>query len=294
MKIAAVLIAHNVAPWVDQAFASILQQTRKPQHVIVVENGSSDGTLEVLERAAGGHQASCKLSLISESALGASGARNRGAELALQSQADAIAFLDGDDWWQPTFVERLAPVLERDSESRAVFGWSIVRGEEGRFLSVRIRLRRGFTYRDLGIYKSPMLTTSALMVRSSEFERVGGFRRSIHCGEDWELLLRLVRSGGSVRCHRSFVVNYRKRAGSLASNVEASVDGLRIIQKDHPNTNRAKHWWWPLNEAYGYGQTELIRDIRRLRPPLRPADLLSPQFVKYLILRLRFFPRRNG
>lgn len=287
MKIATVLIAHNVELWVAEAVTSVLRQTRPPEHLIVVENGSSDRTIEAIKKATAGHFAG-RLTLLSEVALGAGGARNRGAEVALDNDADVIGFLDGDDWWQPRFLERLSCALQIDSSARASFGWPLIRSESGQLRGVRLRFKRTFNYDDLLWYKSPMLTGSNMMVRATAFGAIDGFDPSIKNGEDWEFLLRLVRSGGTIRCLPAFVVNYRRRFDSRSTEILAAVQGLKKIGEVHPGTRRAKHWWWPLNQAHEHGQAQLIHQIQQERPRVQPSDYLSFQFVKYA----RHFLRR--
>ena len=288
MKIAAVVIAHDVVDWVREAIESALGQSRRPDLVVIVENGSRDGTAEEIRRALRDLQPPDGLvRTLHEERLGPSGARNLGAEVAIEEGAEALGFLDGDDWWSPGFLEATERVLRADPVAPAVFAWTVVRGEAGRFRGLRARARGGYDYSDLCWFKSPMVTASALTVRADAFIRSGGFRQDISLGEDWELLLRLTREGGSVRCARRFAVNYRKRPRSLTSDASGSKVGLEAIEAAHPAARHAKHWWWPLNQALQAGDWALVDEIVERRPAIGPKDLLSPQFIVYLVHRAR-------
>ena len=287
MRIAAVLIAHDVEAWVEQALRSVLHQAETLQHVVVVENGSTDATLEVVQRTVASARLGGQVTLVSEPALGPGGARNLGARIALERGADALAFLDGDDWWEPSFVDCVAGVLRTDPLRAAAFGWSIVRHADGRFRGVRARLRRDYRYEDLCWHKSPMVTTSSLIVRASDFQRVGGFDAGLPSSEDWELLLRLARGGSRVGCARRWVVNYRKRPGQRTADLGATLEGLQKVALAHPATLRAKHWWWPMVEALNAGDVARHDEVRELRPAVSAADFASPQFFRYVLARLR-------
>ncbi|MGH9464606.1 MAG: glycosyltransferase family 2 protein [Thermoanaerobaculia bacterium] len=284
---AAVLIAHDVEPWVERALRSVFAQSRRPEPVVVVENGSSDRTLEVLQRTSRSLGTEGSVTLVSKERLGVGGARNLGAEIGAAQGATAIAFLDGDDWWRPAFVEQVADVLFASERRAAAFGWPILRDEGGRLQGLRTALHRDYDYRAFCRYKSPMRCGSCLMVRTSDWSRIGGFDADLPSSEDWEFLLRLTRDGRVVGCAHRWLVNYRRRQGSLSRDGRLNVIATRSIETRHPRARRAKHWWWLLNLALSSGDAELWQTAAEQRPPVRAPDLLSFQFVRYLLLRSR-------
>lgn len=287
MKIASILIAHNVASWVGQALDSVIRQSRPADQLIVVENGSTDGTLAVLEDAIRSNDSGAAITLASGPALGAGGARNHGAEIALGSGAEVLAFLDGDDWWDPGYLRHVSRALMSNQQRRAAFGTTVVRSESGRPRRLKVRWRRDYDYKALCRSRSPMVTGSALLVRAAEFDRVGGFDSRIRSGEDWELLLRLTREAGTVGRSLRGLVNYRKRPGAITRDAQASLAGQQFVERLHPGARRAKHWWWLLNQALVSGDAELIWEVRDRFPRIHPGDLLSPQFLKHVLVLLR-------
>lgn len=94
--VSAVIPNHNYARYIGQAIDSVLAQTYEPVETIVIDNGSTDGSLDVLRAYAG------RCRVVAQADLGQSLARNRGIR---EARGELIAFLDADDAWRPRKVE---------------------------------------------------------------------------------------------------------------------------------------------------------------------------------------------
>ncbi len=103
---------HNYAQYVGQAVESVLEQTYRPVEVIVVDNGSTDASLEVLAAYAD------RCRILPQADLGQSAGRNRGIR---EARGELIAFLDADDVWRPEKLERQMECLARDPEVALVY-----------------------------------------------------------------------------------------------------------------------------------------------------------------------------
>lgn len=119
--ISVVMPCYNAAPYVSQAANSALDQTYGNVELIVVDDGSSDGSEAILAQLETDHPG--KLQLLHTNHLGPYPARNAGLQ---RAQGDFIAFLDADDWWQPDTLEKLHSALSEHQADIAYCGWQNV------------------------------------------------------------------------------------------------------------------------------------------------------------------------
>ena len=114
MKSCAVIIpVLNGEKFIAETIDSLLEQTYLPDEIIVVDNGSTDNTLKVLEK----YRES--IIVITESKKAVSAARNTGIKY---SKSELIAFMDSDDICKPTRIETQIKLFEKDSSMAMVFG----------------------------------------------------------------------------------------------------------------------------------------------------------------------------
>ncbi len=106
-KISVIIPNYNYARYLDQAIQSVLNQTYDNFELIVVNNGSTDNSLDVLARYKD------KICLIDQPNLGQSGARNSGMSV---SSGEYIAFLDADDFWEPTKLENQSMLINEATQ----------------------------------------------------------------------------------------------------------------------------------------------------------------------------------
>lgn len=116
--ISVVMPCHNAADTVEAAVASVLAQSYAPLELIVVDDGSTDGSTDRLRRLAAEHPGS--IALVFESRSGPYAARNAGLA---QAHGNFIAFLDADDAWHPDALARLHAALEAGPAEVAWCGW---------------------------------------------------------------------------------------------------------------------------------------------------------------------------
>ena len=105
ITISVVIPAYNCERYITRSIDSVLAQTRPVDEIIIVDDGSSDNTGEVVKRYGG------KVRYIRQENAGASVARNTGIEAAT---GDWIAFLDGDDEWLPDKIKHQTELLSRN------------------------------------------------------------------------------------------------------------------------------------------------------------------------------------
>ncbi len=114
----------NVEKWVENAVDSVLRSTFADFEVIAVDDGSTDGTGEILDRLA---SAEPRVRVFHQDNRGVSAARNRGLDAA---RGRYLFFLDPDDWMEPEFLSAGVAEMERTDSDYCVFAWAEWRDDE--------------------------------------------------------------------------------------------------------------------------------------------------------------------
>lgn len=111
MRFSVIMPLYNKGPYVEKALRSILSQTFPDFELIIVNDGSQDVSLAIANRVLEGTGAI----VIDQENAGVSTARNNGVAT---SHGDYLCFLDADDWWEPTFLERMNWFIEKYPEAK--------------------------------------------------------------------------------------------------------------------------------------------------------------------------------
>lgn len=185
-----VMPVYNGARYLEEAVSSVLAQTVAATHIIIVDDGSTDATGAIARRLAATYAGTVRY--VPGTHRGVSASRNRGVRL---SSAPYVAFLDADDIWLPTKLERQIPILESAPRVGLVHCSYEHIDERGRHLpDARVvpPLRRGDLFEPL-LFDDYVLSgsASAAVVRRTHLEAAGEFDESLWHGEDWDLWLRL-------------------------------------------------------------------------------------------------------
>jgi glycosyltransferase involved in cell wall biosynthesis len=219
-KVSVVMPAYNAAAYIEEAIQSVLRQTFRDFEIVVIDDGSTDGTAEVV--AATG----APVRLLRQANGGAASARNRGIEAA---RGEFVAFLDADDLWHPRMLRAQLEAFARQPEAGLVFTncWYT----DGRRIlpltrTAQRRAAEGWVFRALLAENFVMTTT--VMVRRECLERVGMFDESLPVSEDYDLWMRIAR-------HYRFAFvsealgRYRLHAGGTFLNLEKRYAARRRI-----------------------------------------------------------------
>ena len=181
---------YNKAAYVEKAIQSVLSQTFREFELIVVNDGSSDNSLEVVRN--------CQLSiancrLMDQPNQGVSIARNNGVKVA---KYDYIAFLDADDWWEPTYLEEMKALIAGFPEA-GIYGCGYNKIKNGKIIRANIGVERGFERGLINycrVYAKTMympLWTCATIIKRTVFESEKGFKPALKLGEDFDLWIRV-------------------------------------------------------------------------------------------------------
>lgn len=178
MRISVVTVCYNSASTIEQTLLSVAAQTHPDVEHIVIDGGSTDGTLGILER----HRERLAV-VVSEPDRGLYDAMNKGWK---RASGEVVGFLNADDTFRaPEALDELAAAFER-SGSDAVYGdlELVSRGGEV------VRVWRSGPFRRFKYHLGWMTPHPATYVRRRLFERHGGFTDGLSISADYELMLR--------------------------------------------------------------------------------------------------------
>ncbi len=185
-RVSVIIPTYNNAQYLPEAIESVLNQTYTNYEIIIINDGSTDNTITILEKYQD------KITYIYQENQGVSAARNQGISLA---KGELIAFLDADDIFMAHKLEKQVEVFERQPDLGIVnSGFRLIR-ENGEFIA---DIKRWETIPELTIetwiLHQPVLP-SAMMFSKQWLEKVGGFDTRWFSSEDVDLVFRLIAQG---------------------------------------------------------------------------------------------------
>lgn len=189
--ISVIIPLYNKEQYIERTIRSVLSQTFGEYEIVVVNDGSTDGSVAVVERM--NHPL---VRLIQQKNGGVSAARNRGIE---EARFDYVAFLDADDEWKENHLEVIAHLI-KEYPACGVFGTSYYFAKEGGIATLPILPYRFPFQSEQGVltnyYEMASGTDfpihmSSYAVRKTEIQKIGGFPVGIPSGEDIITLARL-------------------------------------------------------------------------------------------------------
>lgn len=207
--VSVVIPAHNAQAYLAETIESVFAQTFPPQEVIVVNDGSTDGTADVVATFAD------RIRVVTLPGRGAAAARNAGAQVASGAW---LAFVDADDTWLPEKLDRqIARVLESGVD--IVYSDRFNIGDRGDLPSIQSDVQRmyeGDVFLDL-LLTGNHITLSSAMLRTDLFRSMGGFSETLKNAEDWDLWIRIA-DGHRVAACPEPLVRYRFHKGMKSGN----------------------------------------------------------------------------
>jgi glycosyltransferase involved in cell wall biosynthesis len=235
--VSVIIPAYNAEAYLGEALESVLGQTWSAVEAIVVDDGSTDGTLAIAEAAAAGDG---RVRVVSQRNAGPSAARNAGMAVA---RGEAVCFLDADDVFLPDKVSRQMQHLLDHADCALVYSDFEVGDEELHPIEHRSVRPIDVPMRLAMAYRTPFAPLSVLL-RRSLVEATGGFDPSLAACEDRDYWIRAERLGqfcyltgpvGIYRTHsgQSHRDLSRERAGqraTLAKNFAPGSPELRIAR----------------------------------------------------------------
>ena len=231
--ISVIIPTYNSDKYISEAIHSVLRQTCTDYEIIVIDDGSTDRTREIIEN----NFPQVRYFYIPNQ--GVSRARNYGIR---RAKGEFIAFLDSDDLWLPEKLEKQLKVFNADHELMMVFTEHLIfdtHGFRDRKFSKKNRIMKGDVVKN--IFLSSHVTTSTVMVRRRVFREIGYFEESMMAAEDDNLWIRIALK---FRIHLldEVLVHYRVVENSLSRTECNLYDGLLknidMIEKKYPELRK--------------------------------------------------------
>lgn len=241
--ISIVIPAYQVADLIAETLQSIQVQTRGDWEALIIDDGSTDGLDDVVRP----FLTDPRFRLHKFSNGGLAEARNRGIA---RAQGRYIAFLDGDDVYEPRYLEMMAARLDERAEIGLVTCDAILFGNpatEGRRFS---ELESQVPPITLERVVARQFTFAVMcMVRADALRAVGGFNPTLRAAEDFDLWTRLLMAGVQADYVPVPLVRYRRRPDSLSNSPQVFRTNIAVVYlqlmtllKDRPEASICRHF----------------------------------------------------
>ena len=219
--VSVVIPTRNRCHRLSRALASAREQTWGNLEIIVVDDGSSDGTPEMLRRLSA--EDSRVHVVRNDPAVGGAAARNRGIEAA---RGRWIAFLDDDDRWLPHKVERQLAMLQADDRASAV---SCAYYYKARFRKTTVVPVAPVDAIDVLLVDNRLGGASVCMAAADTLRAIGGFDPCLRGSQDWDLWLRLAERGPVLACDEPLAFYDSHHGERISRNFPAAYAGRRRL-----------------------------------------------------------------
>ena len=240
-QVSVIMPTFNCKKFITDAINSVLSQTFSDFELIIVDNESTDGTIEIIRSYTDPRIqiTQCRNNgVIAKS-------RNIGLEM---SRSGIIAFLDADDFWYPTKLAECIPMIGLNGD--VVYHSEYWFDEERNFKEVEYASGNRTKYMNL-LYKGNVISTSSVVAKKSELSKVCGFCEdgSYKTAEDYDLWLRMSKNGTRFVYLKRILGAYRIHSGNSIKQEEIHERAMIAVLTDH----------------FGVGKMSFLQSLRARR-----------------------------
>lgn len=257
--VSVIIPAYNGAKYIETAINSVLAQTVTNLEIIVVDDGSTDDTITIVEQIAHFHP---KIKLLRQPNAGAQAARNNGIR---HSSGEIIGMLDQDDCWLPQYLEYMLPLLKNhpiaiaDLQVINSAGQVINKWQKARLVSLSLP----YILIRIGI-----VSPSAMLFRKDFWEKIGPFEVEMEVSGDADWLVRAVLSGAKPVSVPFPLWQYRVHSSNTSHNTALMTE----------------HAGWVLDRAYSH--TDLPANVIKYKP--------QAYLIHYMAGAAKFYARNEA
>ena len=299
MEISVVIPLYNKKETVVRALNSVLNQTILPNEIIMVNDGSTDGSEKIVEELK--HPL---IRLVHQENAGVSAARNIGIELA---NREWIAFLDADDFWDERYLETISTLHIKFPKAKVLASNYKFQDHSGNFSNTGLNKlsfnnqNEGllFNYFEVAAHSSPPICSSAVVVSQLALLNIGGFPLGIKSGEDlitWAKLAVQNNIAYTTKALATFVLDpahsYEKKPNRLPQKPDVVGDELEKILQHNASLIGLKqyvaHWYKMRASIYlrlGHRKECLFEILKSAR--YTPSNKKLWMYLVFLFLPLK-------
>ncbi|QLE56154.1 glycosyltransferase family A protein [Nostoc sp. TCL26-01] len=219
-KVTVVIPSYNGMKYLPATVESVLQQTFRDIEILIINDGSTDNIIEWATQIT-----DPRVRLISQENQGLSGARNTGI---INAAGEYIAFIDADDLWLPTKLEKQVQCLDNSPQAGLAYTWTAWTDETGKPTGVVVASHVEGDVWEQMVVNDKISNGSSAMVRRVCFDKVGLFDRELTSSEDRDMWIRLA-------AHYHFAVVkepltlYRRHSQSMSKNRPKMLKNIRRV-----------------------------------------------------------------
>lgn len=221
MRVSVVVPAYNREKTIIRCIDSIMNQTIPPYEIIVVDDGSTDKTIEILEALDCGN-----LRIIRQNHRGAQAARNLGI---INARGEYIAFLDSDDEWLPELLEESLAVLQKNRDC-AVYSNGYICSNNKKRLLKRPECK-GNSYDFILKFGGPMF--QSLLVKKQVLMQIGLLDENVPAHQEWDTGIRLAEIVDFVYIKKPLFIWHWHEGGTISKDTDRGMRGYLYIVDKH-------------------------------------------------------------
>lgn len=222
MLITVIIPTYNSAQYLTAAVESVLQQTFKDLEILIIDDGSKDNTSELVKSFGD------KVRYIYQENAGVSIARNNGIK---ESKGKYVAFLDADDTWLPTKLEKQVKALKDNPDYKFCFSDFV--GVDQNLQPIEMKRARllNSAIKDLLLRGNVVGSICAVLCERELFDEVGGFDPKLSQCADWDMWIRLATLTDFLFIDEQ-LVTYRQHDSNMSRNaILLEQDSLCVLEK---------------------------------------------------------------
>lgn len=281
-KISVIIPTYNRADLLPRAINSVLNQTFQDFELIIVDDGSTDNTKQVVQEF---QNKDSRIKYIwQENSGGPAGPRNIGIR---HSEGEYIAFLDSDDEWLLEKLEKQLKLFKNSKKKNLGFV-----GCNALIVNEKTGIKKKYntpTYHNDEIFFKKLLennfiySVGSLMIRKEVFNNIGLYDESLTTGEDWDLILRIAQKYSFDFIPKSLFIHHFHSSASLTNNVSVVIwdKNLRRILEKHKEYYLAHPKVYSVQLIHnGIAYILLGNDLRKGRNAFLKSIKFNPLNVK--------------